>query len=297
MHKRKIGLALGSGAAKGWAHIGVINALNKMGVKFDVVVGCSAGALVGAAYACHKLTEFEEWVTSFKSWDVMRLTDLSWRRGGLFQGDRVFNVVADLLAIDDIKDCPIRFATVATNLTTGRELWLTQGNLRQAIRASCSMPGLFSPVRFEGYWLVDGAVVNPLPISVARALGADVVIAVDLQHDVGLQHYDLGDFSERETGNKMPKNWKMAWQQRWLSLTSRGKDTPPSAFQIMRASIELLENRAKNNRLANDPPDIIIQPYCPHISLMDFHRAEEAIMAGLLAVDTKKEEIKKQIFP
>ena len=146
MRKIKIGLALGSGAARGWSHIGVINALKKVGIEIDIVAGCSIGSLVGAAYACDRLSALEDWVTSFSYWDVLRLMDLSWQRGGLLRGERVFNQYREIMPETEIENCSRRFAAVATNLSTGRELWFTEGDLHLAIRASCSIPGLMAPV-------------------------------------------------------------------------------------------------------------------------------------------------------
>ena len=140
MRQIKIGLALGAGSAKGWAHIGVINALKKLGIEVDIVAGCSVGALVGAAFASHRLPAMEQWVRSFSYWDVIRLMDFSRQRGGLLRGDRVFNAVGQLLKINDIAECALKFGAVTTNLSTGRELWLTEGDIHQAVRASCSMP-------------------------------------------------------------------------------------------------------------------------------------------------------------
>lgn len=145
MRKIKIGLALGSGAARGWSHIGVINALKKVGIEIDIVAGCSIGSLVGAAYACDRLSALEDWVTSFSYWDVLRLMDLSWQRGGLLRGERVFNQYREIMPETEIENCSRRFAAVATNLSTGRELWFTEGDLHLAIRASCSIPGLMAP--------------------------------------------------------------------------------------------------------------------------------------------------------
>ena len=203
MRKIKIGLALGSGAARGWSHIGVIKALKHMGIDVDIVAGCSIGSLVGAAYACNKLPALEKWVCSFSYWDVLRLMDLSWRRGGLLRGERVFNQYRNVMPVEAIEQCTRRFATVATNLSTGRELWFTEGDLHLAVRASCSIPGLMSPVAHNGYWLVDGAVVNPVPVSLARALGADIVIAVDLQHDAHLMQQDLIIRIRLQAGNEI----------------------------------------------------------------------------------------------
>lgn len=294
MRKIKVGLALGAGAAKGWAHIGVINALNDMGVKIDIVAGCSVGALVGAAYATDHLDDIERWVRSFKYWDVIRLMDFSWRRGGLLRGERVFNAVNEIINTQAISECKLPFGSVVTNLTTGRELWLTEGDIKQAIRASCSMPGLFAPVQFGGYWLVDGAVVNPVPISLARALGADIVIAVDLQHDAHLVQQDL--FTSQSSAENKPLDIPVNWQQRLKThIANFSINTPktiPSAMEIMSTSIQVLENRLKRNRMAGDPPDVLIQPYCPQISMLDFHRADEAISAGKTAAENKFEQLR-----
>ncbi|MFA3778883.1 patatin-like phospholipase RssA [Yersinia sp. 1652 StPb PI] len=294
MRKIKIGLALGAGAAKGWAHIGVINALERMGVKVDIVAGCSVGALVGAAYASDHMNVMERWVRSFKYWDVIRLMDFSWRRGGLLRGERVFNAVNQIIEVQDIAECKLPFGSVVTNLTTGRELWLTEGDIKQAIRASCSMPGLLSPVRFGSYWLVDGAVVNPVPISLARAMGADIVIAVDLQHDAHLIRQDLFSSQSSPEGNppQMPASWHLRLKARITNMSGNPTMAVPSAMEIMSTSIQVLENRLKRNRMAGDPPDVLIQPYCPQISMLDFHRADEAIAAGQLAVEKNIEQLR-----
>ncbi|CAI1128736.1 NTE family protein rssA [Serratia entomophila] len=293
MRQIKIGLALGAGSAKGWAHIGVINALKKLGIEVDIVAGCSVGALVGAVFASHRLPAMEQWVRSFSYWDVIRLMDLSWQRGGLLRGERVFNAVGQLLKINDIDECSLKFGAVTTNLSTGRELWLTKGDIHQAVRASCSMPGLLAPVWFDGYWLVDGAVVNPVPISLTRALGADIVIAVDLQHDAHLMQQDLFSVRSDAAGTQEPpaNSWRGRLRERIGKMSLRKANATPTAMEIMGTSIQVLENRLKRNRMASDPPDVLIQPYCPQISTLDFHRADEAIAAGQLAVEKQLDRL------
>ena len=292
MRKIKIGLALGSGAARGWSHIGVIKALKHMGIDVDIVAGCSIGSLVGAAYACNKLPALEKWVCSFSYWDVLRLMDLSWRRGGLLRGERVFNQYRNVMPVEAIEQCTRRFATVATNLSTGRELWFTEGDLHLAVRASCSIPGLMSPVAHNGYWLVDGAVVNPVPVSLTRAMGADIVIAVDLQHDAHLMQQDLFSLeTPRPEAEEKEGPWHTRLRARLTQMSSRRTAVTPTAMEIMTTSIQVLENRLKRNRMAGDPPDILLQPYCPQVSTLDFHRAGEAIAAGQLAVEKKMDEL------
>ncbi|GKW22593.1 patatin family protein [Pectobacterium carotovorum subsp. carotovorum] len=296
MQRKKIGIALGAGAAKGWAHIGVFNALTELGIDVDVVAGCSIGALVGAAYATNHLPSMEQWVRGFGYWDVIRLMDLSWQRGSLLRGDRVFNSVKHLLHTTQIEDCAIKYGVVTTNLSTGRELWLTEGDLHQAMRASCSMPGLLSPVRFNDYWLVDGAVVNPVPVSLARAMGADIVIAVDLQHDASLNHQDL--LSIKPTASEVdididnvPQDWRSRIRERLLRGRRQQAENSPTAMEIMSTSIQILENRLKMMRMAGDPPDVLLQPNCPQIATLDFHRAQEAIEAGYKAVEKMCDEL------
>lgn len=179
----KLGLVLGSGAARGWAHIGVVRALQEMGITPHVVTGTSIGSLVGAALASGKMTELEEWVRGLTNWQVLGLLDWGLGKGGLVSGQRMFDKVADILGALTFSELALPFGAVATNLQTGRETWLTDGELRAAIRCSCAIPGLLAPAYHQGQWLVDGATVNPVPVSICRALGADFVIAVDLNSD------------------------------------------------------------------------------------------------------------------
>ncbi|MGV3344256.1 patatin-like phospholipase RssA [Enterobacteriaceae bacterium LUAb1] len=290
MRKIRIGLALGAGAAKGWAHIGVINALEQAGIKVDIVAGSSIGALVGGAWASQRLGIMEKWVRSFSYWDVIRLMDFSWHRGGLLRGDRVFKHIRNIITESNIGDCYHRFGAVTTNLSTGRELWLTEGDLHVAMRASCSMPGLLAPVAFNGNWLVDGAVVNPVPVSLARALGADMVIAVDLQHDTHLMQQEMLSVTTKQESEPMI-SWQSKIKQKIAQFSPKRDLTTPGAMQIMSTSIQVLENRLKRYLMAGDPPDVLIQPLCPRISTLDFHRAEEAIAAGKRAVEKKMDEL------
>jgi NTE family protein len=177
--KPRIGLALGSGSARGWAHIGAIHALEERGIKADIVCGASIGALVGAAYASGQLDRLEQWVTGLAWTKVVRLMDLTWK-GGLIRGARLFTLFGTIFEERNIEDLPIPYGAIATELYSGREVWLRHGKVLEAVRASCAMPGLFTPVVRDNVVLVDGGLVNPVPVSMCRALGADLVIAVDL---------------------------------------------------------------------------------------------------------------------
>lgn len=184
-YEPRIGLALGSGAARGWAHIGVIRALEEFGLRPSVVCGTSMGALVGAAYAAGRLTHFEDWARSLDRSTVLGMFDVS-LRGGLIQAKKVFDYMSTDIPDVDIEELGLTFGAVATDLDQGSEVWIRSGNLRDALRASVALPGLISPARDErrGRWLVDGGLVNPVPVSLCRALGADVVIAVELSGEV-----------------------------------------------------------------------------------------------------------------
>ncbi len=239
MRKLKIGLALGAGAARGWSHIGVINALQRAGIEIDIVAGCSIGSLVGAAYACNRLPALESWVCSIQQLGCPE-ADGSPCAGGLLRGEKVFNHYRRIMPVTEIERCERRFAAVATNLSTGRELWFTEGDLHLAIRASCSMPGLMSPVRHNGYWLVDGAVVNPVPVSLTRAMGADIVIAVDLQHDAHLMQQDLFSLEmPRQEAEEKEGPWHTRLRARLTRMSSRRTAVTPTAMEIMTTSIQV----------------------------------------------------------
>ncbi|NMH64398.1 patatin-like phospholipase RssA [Shewanella salipaludis] len=294
-----VGIALGSGAAKGWAHIGVLNGLAELGIKPDKVAGCSIGALVGAAYANDQLADLEQWVRGFSSWDVLGMMDLSWRKGGLIGGDKVFDMLQERMGEMSIEQMKKPFIAVATDLYSGQEIWFQRGDLRQAVRASCSMPGILSPVALGGRWLVDGAVVNPIPVSVCRAMEVDIVIAVDLngQRRGRLQVLPV-DMTSSKPSEEEEVLAKVQQDLGFMDLLARGRDylsnlsykfslgtkSNPGMLAVMSQSMEILEQRHKRARLMGDPPDIFILPDLGDIGTMEFHRAGEAIDAGEKAV-------------
>lgn len=297
--KPVIGLALGSGAAKGWAHIGVLNGLAKLGVYPDVVAGCSVGAVVGAAYANDNLADLERWVRGFSSWDVLGLMDLRWRKGGIINGEKVFEVLSTRVGNLKIEELKRPFAAVATDLYSGREIWFREGNLRHAVRASCSMPGFLPPVQQDDLWLVDGAVVNPVPVSLCRAMGVDVVIAVDLNgHRRGQMQLMPAQMVSCEADKFQAVKQKPQLESGFMDLWGKSKDYiagiteqfslgvshHPGMLAVMSQSMDILEQRHKRARLMGDPPDICIVPQVFDIGTMEFHRAAESIAAGEQAV-------------
>lgn len=279
MNRHAIGLALGGGAARGWSHIAVLRELDAQGIRPDVIAGTSIGALVGAAHALGRLDALEEWVRDMRWQDVAGYFDIR-LAGGLIAGERLMEALADLLGDADLADCRIPFAAVATDLETGQEYWLREGRVLDAVRASIALPILFSPVRHEDTWLVDGGLVNPVPVSLSRAMGAHRVVAVDL----------LGDALERESLQPAPSvpDDSLVGRVRRAMVEWLGRKEEadmPSILDVMSRSINIMELRISRSRLAGDPPDVLLMPRMPQIGLMDFHRAEEAMLAGRQAVE------------
>jgi NTE family protein len=283
--KLRLGLALGSGSARGWAHIGVIRALEERSIKPDMVCGSSIGALVGAAYAAGELDRLEDWACGLAWTTVVRLMDLTWR-GGLIRGARLFTLFKTFLEDREIDELPLPYGAIATELASGRELWLRHGKVLDAVRASCAMPGLFTPVVRDGAVLVDGGLVNPVPVSMCRALGADLVVAVDLSWGK-LGPYRRG--TETELAPREVPGWLDRIRPEWLKSKSKteGDTLPdiPSLFNVFMTSLDIVEMRVARGRVAGEPADVLITPLLPDFATMDYHRAREAIAEGRAAVD------------
>jgi NTE family protein len=280
--KPRIGLALGTGSARGWAHIGAIRALEERGIKADLVCGTSIGALVGAAYASGNLDRLEQWVTGLAWTKVVRLMDLTWR-GGLIRGQRLFTLFRTIFEDRDIESLPIPYGAVATELYSGRELWLQHGNLLDAVRASCALPGLFTPVIRDNVVLVDGGLVNPVPVSMCRALGAEVVIAIDLSWGKLGPYRDRG----RAVAPREVPGWLARLRPGWVEKKSKAEERPliPSIFEVFSTALDVVEMRVARSRLSGDPADVLITPLLPDFATMDYHRAKEAINEGRAAVE------------
>jgi NTE family protein len=287
----RIGLALGSGAARGWAHIGVIRALEAAGVKPDVICGTSIGALVGGLHLAGKLDALEQWARDLTRLKVMSYLDFQMARGGLISGNRLTDIIAQHIGELRIEELPAPFATVATDLISGHEVWIRDGVLVDALRVAISLPGIFSPARREGRWLVDGALINPVPVSVCRALGAHIVIAVNLHSDIiGRARSPEGDL-QREGGIDLTAEISAmeaatGRTTRFTSILRRvfGRSPEvPSMFAVMVQSLNIMLDRVARSRLAGEPPDVLVLPRLGHIGLLEFERAEEAISEGVNA--------------
>jgi NTE family protein len=295
-----IGLVLGSGAARGFAHIGVMRALQAHGIKPDIIVGTSMGALVGGCYGTDQLDKLEDWARSLTMRRIISYLDV--RIGG----GRLANRLQESIGETMIEDMPIRFAAISTEIGTGHEVWLTRGSLSLAVRASYALPGIFPPVYLGGRWLVDGALVNPVPVSAARALGARVVIAVNMDADrfgrgttIASHGSALDDAPPvpvvEHARNGFARLRGIFSAERALKRQIISGDSRPSFSTVMVESFNIMQDRLTRMRLAGDPPDVHITPRIGHIGWLDFHRAAESIAVGRAATEKAIDSIAESI--
>jgi NTE family protein len=301
-----IGLVLGSGAARGFAHIGVMRALLAHGIKPDIIVGTSMGALVGGCYATNQLDALETWSRSLTMRRIIGYLDVKIGGSGLISGGRLATELQASIGEADIEKLPIRFAAIATEIGTGHEVWLTRGSLSLAVRASYALPGIFAPVHLGGRWLVDGALVNPVPVSAARALGARVVIAVNMDADrfgrgtTIASHGSEVDDTAPAAPAEPPRNGLARLRgifgaERALKRQMIADDARPSFSTVMIESFNIMQDRLTRMRLAGDPPDVHITPRVGHIGWLDFHHAAEAIEVGRAATEKAIDSITESI--
>ncbi len=314
--KPRIGLVLGGGAARGWAHIGVIRALHERGIRPDLVAGTSVGAIVGGALAAGRLDPFEEWIGTLRRRDILKLMDAWPPGGGLLRGATLMDAIEDVVGNPEMDDLSIPFGCVATELGSGREVWLREGSLMAACRASISLPGMFAPARHNGDFLLDGGLVNPVPVSMARAMGADIVIAVDLSGHLRGEHFRLrggyGRRDRRADGDDNDDNHDNSGLLTGLAgrikgrlglnlgrylASDRDKEdmSMPGLLDVIVASIDIMQDRITRSRMAGEPPDIHLTPRVGDIGLMDFDRAEACIPQGREAVEREAEEVERLV--
>jgi NTE family protein len=289
MAKPIIGLALGGGVARGWTHIGVIRALKDIGIEPDIICGTSVGALVGGAYLAGHLDALEAWTRSLNRRRVLGYLDLLSGGPGMMGGKRLIKEMERYFTGVRIEDLPRRFVAVCTELATGHEIWLQQGDLVAAIRASYGLPGVFSPVKIDDRWLIDGALVNPVPVSVCRAMGARLVLAVTLSGD----SFGKSNLQEGERIAEIDENglggskvlWNTLSPQRLLMRQLFGTGSgAPGIGTVMLGALNIVMDRLSRSRMAGDPPDVLISPRVGHVSLLDFDKADEMVRLGREAV-------------
>ena len=304
-----IGLALGGGAARGFAHIGIVKALVAHGIIPNVVVGTSIGAVVGGAYASGQLDRVEAWARSLQPRNIFGYLDIRLNGSGLIGGAKLAAELEATVGQSLIEDLPVKFATVATEVRTGHEIWLTHGRMVDAMRASYALPGIFSPVLIGDRWLVDGALVNPVPVSAARALGAEIVIAANLSSDVFTHattiysHGAAADLSVSVAQDAVPETaaapkrgiGKFFSAERTMKREFFGGPGRPGISTVMVDAFNIMQDRITRARLAGDPPDLLISPRVGQIGWFDFHRADDLIAYGERAAERAIDSIQEAI--
>jgi len=297
-----IGLVLGGGAARGFAHIGVLRTLAAHGIRPDVIAGTSIGAVVGGLFAAGQLDAFEDWCRQLTRRRVLGYLDFRFGGSGLISGSRLASKLEGTIGNTSFADLPLRLAAIATEIGTGHEIWLTRGRVSEAMAASYALPGIFPPKLIGGRWLMDGAMVNPLPISAARALGARLVIAVNLNADNfgrGTTIQDHGPDDEddaRRAQHELDRSRRGIFRpDRLLHREFFGAPDRPGLSTVMVEAFQVMQDRITRSRLAGDPPDVMISPRLGRINLFDFHRAKDAIALGAEAAEKSIEAISESI--
>ena len=278
MTQKKISLNLGSGGARGLAHIGVIRAFEEADYKIEAISGCSIGAVIGGIYAANKLDAYEQWARQIRRVDVLKLMDLSWDKSGLLKGDRVIATLTELVGDQAIEDLPIRFTAMATDLESKTEVWLNKGSLFRAIRASISIPWLLTPVKYKDTHLVDGGILNPVPMAPSFNDDTDYKVAVNLGGPDKFKtaqnnaHKQTDQDSFRGRIDKFIDNMTTSFR--------KGDESALASYDLGNMAFEAMQSTIARYKLAAYPPDYLIELPSNAAGLMDFHRADELISLG-----------------
>ncbi len=308
--RKTVGLVLGSGASRGWAHIGAIEALLEAEIPIDFIAGCSVGAYVGALYASNSLASLKEFLLRMDGKKIFSYFDVVFPCSGLLNGSKrvqeLFTMHTDAQTFADL-DIPV--VMVATDLNRGKKVILKSGNLIKALRATMSYPGIFEPVRVKDRWLVDGGVVDPVPVGIARAMGADVIIAVDLNSRIvsrakespavieNLHSFEAAT-TKTESRNELVSKMTDFYESIENSLRHKTSDflhresAPPDIIETVMISVSLMQERITRINLAVDQPDILIQPRLGELKMMNFDQVEHSIEEGYISVKEKLEDIR-----
>lgn len=279
--RRRVGVVLGAGSARGWSHIGALEALEEMGVPIDVVCGCSSGALVAASYATGRLDALKVLARGMTRAGMLRFFDLSFTGGGLIEGRGIVEFVRRNIGDVAIEEASPRFGAVATEYGSGREVWFTAGSMIDAVRASIALPGLLTPVRLRGRWHIDGALVNPLPVTLARSLGAEVIVAINVAGDLS-----PSGSAVLETRAGPPAEARSTWLSRLAlgTVEAEAAVPRPTYAEVVGDSLFVVQTYVSRIRAAVDPPDVLVTPDLAGIGVMEFHKGAAAIERGAEAV-------------
>jgi NTE family protein len=294
----RIGIALGGGGARGWAHIGVLRTLIKAGFEPTIVAGTSIGAIVGGAFAAGKLDDLEKFARSLDRKASWKLADMNLGKGGgLVTGDKLAQALRDIVGDPAIPSLKKKFTAVATELLTGHEVWLEDGSLITAMRASYALPGIIVPVTIEDRPMIDGGITNPVPVSACRAMGAQLVIAVPLP----ASQTPNQRFAREQLEPADATTWQKALAvfrepERFVARQLFGDEPGElTTASVSIAALNILLDRMTRVRLASDPPDITINSDIGKIALLEFDRADEAIAIGVAATERVLPEIDARI--
>jgi len=280
---KTVSLVLGSGGARGYTHIGVIEEIEKRGYKIKAISGSSMGALIGGLYACGKLREYKEWVLGLDIIDIAKLVDFSFFNNGMIKGDKVFNILEKMIGRVNIEDLPIEYSAVATDITKQKEVWLQKGDLLEAIRASIAIPTIFTPKKMEDRYLIDGGVLNPLPIAPTLSANTDITIAVNL-NATNTKNYNIKIPKEEiEKQNKILE-WFFEFKK-----SSFFDDDEMGIFTIFGKTIDIMQNNILECKMAGYKPDIMINIPNDICGFYEFNKAYEMIELGKMIA---KEELK-----
>jgi len=293
-----VALALGGGVARGWAHIGVLKAVDEFGLPVSMIAGTSIGALVGGSYLAGNLDELDDFARSLTKSNIIRYLDFTLAGSGLITGSRLARRMEEHMADVNIEDLSRPFVAVATDIQSGHEIWLNDGPLIPAIRASYALPGVFTPVMHGGRQLVDGAIVNPVPVSVCRAFEPDLVIAVNLNAEafgrgtvVRASHYDNFEDAMTENHNSQAASWFSFMHKREKSMH---RENRLGVTSVMVEAFNIIQDRIARARLAGDPPDFTVRPKLKDIGLIEFHKAGDAINLGYEEMMARLRDLESQ---
>ncbi|MCF7824351.1 MAG: patatin-like phospholipase family protein [Candidatus Marinimicrobia bacterium] len=309
MSSVKIGLVLGSGSSRGWAHIGVIEALEKHGIEISLLTGVSAGSYIAASYAGGALESVKQFALGMDWKKVLSYLDLAFPRSGFIEGQRVVDLIQTYMDVTYFEEFRIPVHMLATDMLTGEQVVLSDGKITDALRASMAIPGLLTPKKINDRWLVDGGVVNPLPVDVCRAMGADFVIAVDLNSERINQDRMQENSQERERNLagiekkriEVVKTWMKQYGSKGKAMSTKidkwfsPQESSPHIFEVLGSSLNIMQKKIEETNLEHHPPDILIQPRLGDLKLFDFHHAERAITEGFLQGEQAIPEILEKL--